>query len=65
MQHVVTGAREEQTTILARWTPIGLSLTQMDHGRIGCCGVLRGSDGECLVGFAERIGMGSVYLAEF
>jgi hypothetical protein len=38
----------------------------MDHGRIGCCGVLRGrSDGEWLVGFAERIGMGSVYLAEF
>jgi hypothetical protein len=37
----------------------------MDHGRIGCCGVLRGGDGEWLVGFAERIGMGSVNLAEF
>jgi hypothetical protein len=51
----VTGAREECTTILVRWMPPPVIWVKLntdgscrDDGRIGCGGVLRGSDSEWL-----------------
>ncbi|MCI64562.1 ribonuclease H protein, partial [Trifolium medium] len=35
-----------------------------DGGRIGCGGILRGSQGEWLGGFAKFIGHGNAFLAE-
>jgi ribonuclease HI len=46
------------------WVKLNRDGSCQDDGRVGCDGVIRGSDGEWLGGFANVLGYGNAYLAE-
>jgi hypothetical protein len=49
---------------LEGWVKLNTDGSCQEGGRIGCGGVIRGSDGEWLGGYAKFIGYGNAYLAE-
>ncbi|GAU18130.1 hypothetical protein TSUD_248310 [Trifolium subterraneum] len=61
----------QQHVVLVSWKPPPTSWVRLntdgscrDGDHIGCGGIIRGSDGEWLGGFAKYICIGSAYLAE-
>jgi len=46
------------------WVKLNFDGSCKDNGIAGCGGIIRGSDGEWLGGFAKRIGKCSAYMAE-
>jgi hypothetical protein len=64
------GKPTRQTIIHVSWKPpsVGWVCLNIDgacrDGVIGCGGVIRGSEGEWLIGFSKLIGRGDAYIAE-
>jgi hypothetical protein len=60
---------QRKSIVQVKWLPPLNGLVKLnrdgscqDDGRIGCGGVIRGSDGEWLGGFANFLGYGNAYL---
>jgi hypothetical protein len=49
---------------LAGWVRLNTDGSCCDDGHIGCCGIIKGGDGEWLGGFAKFIGQGNAYVVE-